>query len=116
MWSRPSGRDSTLISNAASATLRVIGPATRPIYGGSIGTRPRLGLSPNTPHQPAGTRLDPPMSVPMCSGPYPAASPPAAPPLQPPRFLQKPPRFPLPPPQLHTPHDHHPPPATVPLT
>ncbi len=89
MWSRPSGRDSTLISNAASATLRVIGPATRPIYGGSIGTRPRLGLSPNTPHQPAGSRIEPPMSVPMCSGPYPAASPAAAPALDPPGFLEK---------------------------
>ena len=46
-----------------------IGPATRPAYGGLMGTRPRLGLKPTTPHQPAGRRMEPPMSVPMCSGP-----------------------------------------------
>ena len=44
-------------------------PAARPVYGGSIGTRPRLGLSVNTPHQLAGRRSEPPMSVPTCSGP-----------------------------------------------
>ena len=37
--------------------------------GGSIGIRPRLGLSVKMPHQAAGNRSEPPMSVPMCSGP-----------------------------------------------
>ena len=67
--SRSSGCASTLISSAASATLRVIGPAQRPAYGGSIGIRPRLGFRVKMPHQPAGRRTDPPMSVPTCSGP-----------------------------------------------
>ena len=67
--SRSSGWASTPIISAASATVRVIGPATRPAYGGSIGIRPRLGLSVKTPHQPAGRRTEPPMSVPTCSGP-----------------------------------------------
>jgi hypothetical protein len=33
--------------------------------GGLIGTRPAEGFSPTTPHQPAGSRTEPPMSVPM---------------------------------------------------
>ena len=49
--SRSSGCASTPISSAASATLRVIGPATRPAYGGSIGIRPRLGFRVKMPHQ-----------------------------------------------------------------
>jgi hypothetical protein len=66
--SRASGRLSTASASAASATLRVIGPATRPGNGGWIGTRPRLGLKPTTPHHAAGSRIEPPMSVPRCSG------------------------------------------------
>jgi hypothetical protein len=31
--------------------------------------RPRLGLSVKMPHQLAGSLSEPPMSVPMCSGP-----------------------------------------------
>src|ERR1700716_2344038 len=87
MPSRRSGRDSTLIIKAASSTVRVIGPATRPTYGGSIGIRPKLGFSPTRPHQQAGSRTEPPMSVPMGSGPYPAAPAAAAPALEPPGFL-----------------------------
>jgi len=67
--SRTSGRLSVAISSAASPTVRVIGPATRPAYGGWMGMRPRLGFSAKTPHQPAGRRTEPPMSVPTCSGP-----------------------------------------------
>ena len=44
MKSRASGRASTFIISAASATRRVIGPATRPMYGGWSGPRPRRGL------------------------------------------------------------------------
>ena len=55
--------------SAASRTERVIGPATRPRYGGYTGTRPWLGFNPKMPQCVAGRRTDPPMSVPMCSGP-----------------------------------------------
>src|ERR1700732_3801957 len=87
MPSRRSGRDNTLIIKAASSTVRLIGPATRPTYGGSTGTRPRLGFSATRPHQPAGSRTEPPLSVPRCSGPYPAAPAAPAPALEPPGFL-----------------------------
>ena len=46
MLSRQSGRLSTRIINAASRTLRVIGPATRPAYGGSIGNAAEARLQP----------------------------------------------------------------------
>ena len=69
MWSRASGCDSTPIISAVSVTVRVMGPAQRPMKGGSMGMRPRLGLSVAMPHQAAGRRTEPPMSVPMCSGP-----------------------------------------------
>jgi len=49
-----------------------------------MGIRPRVGLNPTNPHQAAGRRTEPPMSVPMCSGPYPAAAAAAAPELEPP--------------------------------
>src|SRR5438309_1566286 len=39
------------------------------------------------PHQPAGSRSEPPMSVPRCSGPYPAAAAAPAPALEPPGVL-----------------------------
>ena len=67
--SRGSGWLSTAIISAASSTVRVIGPATRPAYGGWIGIRPRLGFNVKMPHQPAGRRTEPPMSVPRWSGP-----------------------------------------------
>ena len=41
----------------------------RPMYGGSIGIRPRLGFNANSPQWVAGRRTEPPMSVPTCSGP-----------------------------------------------
>ncbi len=64
MWSRASGFDSSAISSAESATVRVIGPMARPKNGGSTGTRPRLGFSVKMPFQLAGRRTEPPMSVP----------------------------------------------------
>ena len=69
MSSRSSGWDSTAMAIAASVTVRVIGPAARPMKGGSIGTRPKLGFSPTSPHHAAGSRIDPPMSVPRWIGP-----------------------------------------------
>ncbi len=66
--------------SAASRTDRVIGPATdtptKALVGHS-GTRPKVGFSPTRPHHAAGMRIEPPASVPICSGPNPAA--PAAP-------------------------------------
>ena len=67
MLSRASGRDSTCMNQ------RSVGHAARHRPGGpahvgrvDIGMRPRLGLSVKMPHQPAGSRSEPPMSVPMC--------------------------------------------------
>ena len=51
MWSRASGCDSTPIISAVSVTVRVMGPAQRPMKGGSMGMRPRLGLSVAMPHR-----------------------------------------------------------------
>ncbi len=77
-------------SSAASATVRAIGPvwASEGHDGGKKpgdrGTRPKVGLSPNTPQNELGTRIEPTPSVPMASGPQPAATAAAAPPLDPP--------------------------------
>src|SRR4051812_39612130 len=84
--SRQSGRARTSMSRAVSRTVRVIGPATRPWYGGYTGTRPRLGFSVTVDVQLAGSRTDPPMSVPTCNGPKRAAAAAAAPALDPPGF------------------------------
>jgi hypothetical protein len=48
------------------------------------GTRPWLGLWPNTPQQCAGTRIDPPMSLPSSRLVKPAATAAAEPPDEPP--------------------------------
>ena len=74
MKSRTSGRDKTRSNSAESRTVRVIGPATRPRYGGFTGMRPKLGFNAKMPQCVAGKRTEPPMSVPMCKGPYPAAA------------------------------------------
>src|SRR5437868_13977031 len=77
-------------ASAASATVRVIGPvwASDAQEGGEKpgvrGTRPKVGLTPTTPQKAAGTRIEPTPSVPMASGPQPAAIAAAAPPLEPP--------------------------------
>jgi hypothetical protein len=51
--------------------------------------RPRLGFRAKIPHQPAGSRTEPPISVPMWSGPYPAAAAAAAPLEEPPGVFVK---------------------------
>src|SRR6185369_13542090 len=69
---------------AVSRTLRVITCSTR--LGSVIGrldVRPRDGLSPTTPHQAAGSRIEPPMSLACAAGTSPAATAAAAPPLDP---------------------------------
>ncbi len=70
-----------------SATVRVIGPMCRsmaPLLPGQLGTRPKLALKPTTPLNEAGIRSEPPPSVPMPTGPSPAATAAEAPPLEPP--------------------------------
>src|SRR5438093_6784437 len=74
---------------AASRTVRASGPGTEkeesppPVWPRLL-IRPRVGLRPTTPQNAAGTRMDPPPSVPTCSGPSSAAVAAAAPPLDPP--------------------------------
>src|SRR5213594_291603 len=51
---------------------------------GCVGMRPYEGLCPKIPAQDAGIRIEPPPSVPMWSGPRPAAAAAEAPPLEPP--------------------------------
>ena len=46
--------------------------------------RPKLGLSPTRPHQAAGIRTEPPMSVPSPSGTQPEATAAPDPPEEPP--------------------------------
>jgi len=48
------------------------------------GRRPKVGLSPNTPHSDAGTRIEPLVSEPSVSGTCPAATAAAEPPEEPP--------------------------------
>src|SRR5215813_7663438 len=78
-----------------SSADRAIGPTTArsPIagVGGAggrlyprIGTRPRVGLWPNTPQKCAGTRMEPPISEPIERAPKPAARAAADPPDDPP--------------------------------
>src|SRR5690349_11928760 len=57
---------------------------------GTLATRPRLGLSPTTPHTADGMRIEPARSLPSAIGEIPAATAAAAPPLEPPAFM---PRF-----------------------
>src|SRR5581483_662764 len=85
--SRASGSASTESMRAASATLLAIGPmcATVPVGdGGQNGTRPWVGLIPNTPVNALGMRIEPPPSVPSARAPMPEATAAAAPPDDPP--------------------------------
>jgi len=50
----------------------------------ALETRSSVGFRPKMPQQCAGTRIEPPMSLPMSSGASPAATAAAAPPLEPP--------------------------------
>ena len=57
---------------------------TRGAPSGAVETRPRSGLSPNSPQQADGIRIEPPPSPPMPTGTIPAATATAVPPLEPP--------------------------------
>src|SRR5215467_1591646 len=74
---------------AESRTLRLTTcPADSPPHpspaSGAIDTRPRDGLSPNSPHCAAGIRIEPPPSVACATGRMPAATAAAEPPEEPP--------------------------------
>ncbi len=70
---------------ATSATVRAIGPATvRSVCPGKYGTRPNVGLCPTSPVKLAGSRIEPPPSLPIATVHSPAATADAAPPLDPP--------------------------------
>src|SRR6266511_2020335 len=74
---------------AASRTVRVTAPSmvppaqASPITGPWL-TRPRVGLSPTSPHSLAGIRIDPPPSLACATGTMPLATAAADPPDDPP--------------------------------
>src|SRR5271163_3891580 len=79
-------------SARTSATVRAIGPTTpsqekAPSLGGKCpvpGIRPGVGFSPQMPQKCAGTRIEPPPSLPTPATEQPAAIAAASPPLEPP--------------------------------
>src|SRR5258708_15102655 len=88
--SRRSWAATTSNKSAGSATVRAIGPVCASVAHdggenpGDRGTNPKVGLMPTTPQKEDGTRIEPTPSVPIASGPHPAAIEAAAPPLDPP--------------------------------
>ena len=78
--------------SAASSTVRACPPtwATVPIGDiGQAGTRPKCAFRPTVPVKAAGMRIDPPPSVPVASGPSPAAMAATAPPEDPPGVFDR---------------------------
>ena len=76
-------------SAALSRTVRVSPwlmamPCQPSASAGPVGVRPRVGFSPNTPQHDAGTRIEPPPSLPWARGTIRAATAAAEPPLDPP--------------------------------
>src|SRR5438477_12730511 len=75
-----------------SFTVRAIGPTTpSPVKGPALGgkcpvagMRPGVGLSPQMPQKCAGTRMEPPPSLPTPPAEHPEAIAAASPPLDPP--------------------------------
>src|SRR6267154_6402257 len=77
----------TFIINAQSSAVRAIGPVLErsPLSeGGQAGTLPNVAFRPTNPLKLDGMRTEPPPSVPMASGPSPAATAAPAPPEEPP--------------------------------
>ena len=66
------------VARSISATDRAKGPAQSRLLDAGVRpsrlTRPKLGLKPTTPQQAAGTRIDPPVSVPIAISARPAAT------------------------------------------
>src|SRR5689334_14723712 len=83
--------------NSTSRIVRAIGPTTPikakgPTEAGKCpvaGTRPGVGLRPQIPLKCAGTRIDPPPSLPMPPAEQQAAIAAASPPLDPPGVLSR---------------------------
>src|SRR5262249_36961164 len=79
-------------SRRRSATLRAMGPTTpiqekEPLQGGKwpvAGMRPGVGLGPQMPQKCAGTRMEPPPSLPTPPAEQPEAMAADSPPLEPP--------------------------------
>ncbi len=73
---------------ALSSTERVSGPVVPSAHhrcgSGAVVTRPRWGLSPKSPQQAAGIRIEPPPSPPIAAAAIPVATATALPPLDPP--------------------------------
>ena len=69
---------STATATAQSRTERAIGPAWSRLFAygmqPSSGTVPKVGFMPTTPHRLAGTRTDPPVSVPGARSTRPVAT------------------------------------------
>src|SRR5271156_5735133 len=92
-----SGPCKTSKSARTSATVRAIGPTTpshenAPLLEGKwpvAGIRPGVGFSPQMPQKCAGTRIEPPPSLPTPPAEQPAAIAAASPPLEPPGVRAK---------------------------
>src|SRR3981189_804208 len=92
-----SGPAITSKSKRTSAMVRAIGPTTpiqekAPAPGGKCpvaGTRPGVAFNPQIPQKWAGTRIDPPPSLPTPPAEHPAAIAAASPPLEPPAECAK---------------------------
>ena len=85
--SRPSGPTITSSSRAASVTVVASTPAAA-VWPYRVpfrsGMRPKDGLWPTRPQNPAGVRVEPPPSLAVANGTSPAATAAADPPLEPP--------------------------------
>ena len=86
-WRRPArsppGRPASRRSPRSCAEHAVLHQTSSPCSGPRE-TRPRVGLSPTSPQQAAGMRIEPPPSLPCAIGTMPAATAAAAPPEEPP--------------------------------
>src|SRR6202166_3049812 len=95
--STSSGPCMTWNSNFKSAAVRAIGPTTPNNANGPAdtgkcpvaGMRPGVGFNPQIPLKCAGTRIDPPPSLPTPPADNPAAIAAASPPLDPPGVREK---------------------------
>src|SRR2546429_8660852 len=87
-WSMSVLPEATSWKRAVSATRRVSTPLTdspcQALGRGASDTRPRWGLSPNSPHHADGMRIEPAPSEPSAAPTSPAATAAALPPLEPP--------------------------------
>src|SRR5690606_12357343 len=86
-WDRTSRRAAVSRTSRVS-TPWVARPAPSVPYGPGL-IRPRVALSPTSPHAEAGMRIEPPPSLPCATGTMPAATAAAAPPLDPPAERDK---------------------------